>query len=48
MLPLLLEAMRTGDQVSARHGGVASFHKQEPNDSFEAIGVRVLRAPIQF
>ena len=48
MLPLLLEAMRTGDQVSARHGGVASFHKQEPNDSFEAIGVRVLRTPIQF
>ena len=48
MLPLLLEAMRTGDQVSTSHGGVASFHKQAANDSFEAIGVRVLRAPIQF
>ena len=48
MLPLLLEAMRAGDQVRASHGGVASFHKQAPNDSFEAIGVRVLRAPLGF
>jgi hypothetical protein len=48
MLPLLLEAMRNGDQVSASHGGVAGFQKQAPNDSFEAIGVRVLRAPIRF
>jgi hypothetical protein len=48
MLPLLLEAMRTGDQVKASHGGSASFHKQVPNDSFETIGVRVLRAPIEF
>ena len=48
MLPLLLEAIRTGDQVKATHGGVAPFEKQAPNDSFEATGVRVVRAPISF
>jgi hypothetical protein len=48
MLPLLLEAMRSGDQVQVKHGGVAGFHKQDPNDSFEATGVRILRAPIKF
>jgi hypothetical protein len=48
MLPLLLEAMRSGDQVRVTHGGVAGFHKQVENDSFEAIGVRILRAPIEF
>ena len=48
MLPLLMEAMRAGDQVKATHGGVAPFQKQVPNDSFEATGVRVLRAPISF
>jgi hypothetical protein len=48
MLPLLMESMRAGDQVKATHGGAASFQKQAPNDSFEATGVRVLRAPISF
>ena len=48
MLPLLMEAMRAGDQVKATHGGVAPFEKQVPNDSFEATGVRILRAPISF
>jgi len=48
MLPLLLEAMRSGDQVRVKHGGVVGFHKQVPNDSFEATGVRILRSPITF
>lgn len=48
MLPLLMEAMRAGDQVKTTHGGVAPFEKQVPNDSFEATGVRILRAPISF
>jgi len=48
MLPLLLEAMRGGDQVKLTHGGAAAFQKQEPGDAFEANGVRVLRPAIRF
>jgi hypothetical protein len=47
-LPLLMEAMRSGLQVRASHGGAASFHKSEPNDSFEVEGVRVLRSGLFF
>ncbi len=47
-LPLLMEAMRSGLQVKASHGGAASFQKWEPNDSFEVDGVRVLRTPMHF
>lgn len=47
-LPLLMEAMRSGLQVEVSHGGAASFHKSEPNDSFEVDGVRVLRSPMVF
>jgi hypothetical protein len=47
-LPLLMEAMRSGLQVEASHGGAASFHKSVPNDSFEVDGVRVLRSGMVF
>jgi hypothetical protein len=47
-LPLLMEAMRSGLQVKASHGGAASFNHWDPNDSFEVEGVRVLRAPMHF
>ena len=50
MLPLLMEAMRSGLQVEARHGGALDppFQRSNPNDSFAAESVRVLRAPMTF
>jgi hypothetical protein len=48
MLPLLMEAMRSGLQVEARHGGALDIQRSNPNDSFAADSVRVLRAPMTF
>ena len=47
-LTLLLEALRSGLQVNVSHGGAASFDKQNPNDSFEVDGIRILRADLSF
>lgn len=47
-LTLLLEAMRSGLPVQVKHGAVASFTRRDPNDSFAAEGVRILRAGLQF
>ena len=47
-LPLLMEAMRANLQVGVSHGGAASFHRSAPNDAFEVVRVRVLRAPMGF
>ena len=49
-LTLLLEAMRSGLQVSVRHGGAAPFNKKPgaDHDSFEVEGIRILRADLKF
>jgi hypothetical protein len=48
-LSLLLEAMRSRLAVRVRHDGAAtSFQKEQPGDSFEATGVRVLRSGLSF
>jgi hypothetical protein len=47
-LSLVKDAMRDGLQLQVSHEGAASFQKREPGDSFEATGVRVLRAPMTF
>ena len=45
---MVMEAMRAGLQVSASHGGTATFHHRVPGDSFEVDGVRVLRTGLVF
>ena len=47
-LTMLLEAFRNGLHVEVSHGGAASFHKSEENDSFEVDGVRILRSGLNF
>lgn len=47
-LSLVKDAMRDGLQLQVAHEGAASFHKREPGDSYEATGVRILRAPMRF
>ncbi|MBI3217092.1 MAG: hypothetical protein HYZ38_25025 [Mycobacterium sp.] len=47
-LTLLLEALRSGLQVSVSHGGAAPFSKKAENDSFEVDGIRILRADLKF
>ena len=47
-LSLIKDAMRDGLQLQVAHEGTASFHKREPGDSYEATGVRILRAPMVF
>jgi hypothetical protein len=47
-LTLLMEAMRNSLEVEVSHGGAASFTKNNPNDSFEVDGIRILRKSLQF
>ena len=47
-LSLVKDAMRDGLQLQVAHEGAASFHKREAGDSYEATGVRILRAPMKF
>lgn len=47
-LTLLMEALRSGCQVKADHGGSASFHYNEAGDAFEVTGLRMLRPPLRF
>ena len=47
-LSLIKDAMRDGLQLQVAHEGAASFQKREPGDSYEATGVRILRAPMTF
>jgi hypothetical protein len=47
-LSLVKDAMRDGLQLQVAHEGAASFQKREAGDSFEATGVRILRAPMKF
>lgn len=48
-MPILLESMRSGEQVEVSHQGPsASFHKSVPGDAFGADGVRALRVPMRF
>jgi hypothetical protein len=48
-LSLFKDALRDGLQVQIAHEGAATtFHKREAGDSYEATGVRILRAPMTF
>ena len=47
-LSLVKDALRDGLQLQVAHEGAASFHKREAGDSYEATGVRILRAPMRF
>ncbi len=47
-LTLLLEALRSGLQVSVSHGGALPFPKKVENDSFEVDGIRIIRADLTF
>ena len=47
-LTLIMEAMRNGLEVEVSHGGAAPFTKNNPNDSFEVDGIRILRKGLQF
>jgi hypothetical protein len=48
-LTLLLEAMRQGLHVKVTHDGAeTTFHKNDPNDSFEVVGVRIVRTGLHF
>jgi hypothetical protein len=47
-LTLLLEAMRSGLQVSVSHGAALDFNKWAEDDSFEVDGIRILRVDLSF
>jgi hypothetical protein len=47
-LSLIKDAMRDDLQLQVAHEGAAIFHKRTAGDSYEATGVRVLRAPMRF
>jgi hypothetical protein len=47
-LSLVKDAMRDGLQLQVAHEGAASFQKREAGDSYEATGIRILRAPMTF
>jgi hypothetical protein len=48
-IPILMEAMRSGQQVSVSHQGASpDFHKSVPGDAFGVDGVRALRVGMVF